>query len=120
MQYAIVIQNRRADWSDMPPERRQRILSAYFAWIDELTAEDKLVDSEALRHGGRLIEVVDGAIVDGPFTETKEVVGGFFVIEVADEAEALAIARRCPALQFGDSIALRRVSHPVRPEEATH
>jgi len=40
-------------------------------------------------------------VTDGPFAETKELVGGFFVIEAADRAEAVAIAKRCPHAELG-------------------
>jgi hypothetical protein len=49
------------------------------------------------------VEAKEGRVVvtDGPFTETKEMVGGFFVIEAADRAEAVAIAKRCPHTSLG-------------------
>ena len=47
-------------------------------------------------------------MTDGPFAETKEMVGGFFLIEAADRAEALEIARRCPAAELGP-VELREV-----------
>ena len=45
---------------------------------------------------------------DGPFTETKEVIGGFFMVEVKDKREAIAIAKRCPHIK-GGFVEVRRV-----------
>ena len=64
----------------------------------------KLLASESLRpdrHGVRVQLQHDKPVLrDGPFAETKEMVGGFFLLECADVDEALAIARRCPAARF--------------------
>lgn len=108
--YAIVIRHRNADWETKPAAEQRRILDRYFAWLDELTKRGAAVDSQPLRDGGRILQVVDGEIVDGPFTETKEVVGGFVLIEAKGWDEARAIARTCPALEVGDWIELREVS----------
>ncbi len=53
-------------------------------------------------------------IIDGPYAETREQLGGFFIIEVADEAEALSWAERCPAAQYG-TIEVRQVVPSPRP-----
>ena len=108
--FAIVIRHREADWSAKPGAERQRILSRYFEWLDDLAGRGIALDSQPLRDGGRIMRVVDGEVVDGPFTETKEIVGGFVVIAASGWDEARAIARTCPALEVGDWIELREVS----------
>ena len=131
--FAIVIRHREADWSAKPDEEQRRILSRYFQWMDEsrrgarASREADWSDEEhsqppswtisRARHRarGRIMRVVDGEIVDGPFTETKEIVGGFVVIAAAGWDEARAIARTCPALEVGDWIELREVSVFVDP-----
>ena len=47
-------------------------------------------------------------VTDGPFAETKEVIGGFFMLEVKDRREAISIAKRCPHIQ-GGFVEIRRV-----------
>ena len=54
--------------------------------------------------------VIDGEVVDGPYTETKEVVGGFFIVQAPGWEVARDMARACPALEVGDIIELREVS----------
>jgi len=73
----------------------------YMAWADGLRHKGKLAGGEKLAAGGvRHIKVKDGrpVISDGPYAEAKDVIGGYFVIEVKDAAEAEAIAKDCPHL----------------------
>nr|MDQ3623431.1 YciI family protein [Verrucomicrobiota bacterium] len=51
-------------------------------------------------------------VVDGPFAESKEAIGGYFLLTVADEDEAVAVARQCPLLEHGGVVEVR----PVAPE----
>jgi hypothetical protein len=48
-------------------------------------------------------------VVDGPYTETKEVIGGYFLIEAADESEAVEIAKACPGLTRGGVVEVRGI-----------
>src|SRR5215510_7795034 len=78
-----------------------QILDKYTAWVKKLTDEHRMSASYKLydQTGARL-SVRGGEIIDGPFVETKEAVGGLFVIEAASLEEATAIARDCPVLRW--------------------
>jgi hypothetical protein len=78
-------------------DERRSIVEAHVALIAELAAVGKLVSSEALTDSSQTKVVRNGSVTDGPFAETKEVVGGFYVLECADLEEALAWAKRMPA-----------------------
>ena len=88
-------------------EERRTIVEAHMVLIQELSAAGKLVASEALTHSRRARTVRGGSVTDGPFAETKEVVGGFYLLECADDDEAVAWAQRMPT---GPSLAVE-----VRP-----
>jgi hypothetical protein len=81
------------------PGRPPAILESYMAWVQSLTDAGHFVSSYKLfdQTGARLT-VRGGEVVDGPFVETKEAVGGIFVIEAASLEQATALARDCPAL----------------------
>ena len=80
---------------------RQETLS----YIEELRSNGTLVSAEPLRRAqyASTVRVRNGkpSITDGPFAETKEQLGGFFLIDVKDKAEAVRIAARWPSARFG-------------------
>ena len=90
--------------ADLPREKLLEMTKRYMAWAEGLGAKGKLAGGEKLTaSGGRHIKVKDGKLVasDGPYAELKDVVGGYFVIEAKDLAEAEAIARDCPHMALG-------------------
>ena len=86
---------------DLPREKMLEMTKRYMTWADGLRQKGKLVGGEKLTAGGvRHIKVKDGkpVVTDGPYAEAKDVIGGYFVIEARDAAEAEAIAKDCPHL----------------------
>jgi len=85
--------------SDLPREKMMEMTKKYMAWADSLRQNGKMVGGEKLTaSGGRRLHSQAGKLVvsDGPYAEAKDVLGGYFVIEAKDLAEAEAIARECP------------------------
>ncbi len=115
--HALVIRHREANWESLKPERRESILSRYYEWMDSLESDGVYRGSHALRDGGRILQSDAGEVTDGPFVETKEIVGGFVLIEAADFDDATRIARGCPALEIGDAVEVRQVSQHERPRK---
>jgi len=86
---------------DLPREKMLEMTKRYMTWAEGLGQKGKMVGGEKLTaSGGRHIKVKDGKPVasDGPYAEAKDVIGGYFVIEAKDAAEAEAIALDCPHL----------------------
>jgi hypothetical protein len=79
----------------------EQLFSSYMKFNEEMYRAGVLVASEGLNPGGQgaRIEVNGGkrVLVDGPFAESKELVGGFYIIEVASREEAIEWALRCPS-----------------------
>ena len=88
------------------------LIEAMGEFIGEYSAKGKFIDGAGLKssHKGKKVQLRDGqlSVVDGPFTEAKELVGGFDLIECADDDEALEIAGRHPVARFG-AIEIRRL-----------
>jgi len=104
MQYMLLIYNS-GDWQDLSPEQQQEIGGAYFAFTEELQAAGKMVAGDALQPTSTAtsVRVRDGETLttDGPFAETKEVLGGYYLIDVESLDEALAWAAKIPGAALG-------------------
>ena len=90
------------------PEEMQEQLGKWMAWIDKLAKNDQYVSGEALLPGGKLINGKK-SVTDGPFTEGKEVVGGYFIINAKDYNEAVSLCDDYPDYDLDGKIQVRQV-----------
>ena len=94
---------------DSAPEVMQSHMGKWMAWIDKLNKDGKYVAGEPLLPGGKLITGKGKTVTDGPFTEGKEVVGGFFIVNANDINEAVEISKDYPDYEYGGSVQVRQV-----------
>jgi hypothetical protein len=95
----------------LSPEELQRAMSKWTAWYDELTHQGKIKSAHPLAPGGRVISQKKGQpIADGPFAESKEAIGGYFLLQHSSLDEAVRIARKCPLLEHGVTVEVRAVA----------
>jgi hypothetical protein len=92
----------------MSPEQMQAHMGKWFAWIEKLNKKDQYVAGEPLLPGGKLI-TGKKTVTDGPYTEGKEVVGGFFIVNAANYDEAIKICDDYPDYDYNGSIQVRQV-----------
>jgi hypothetical protein len=97
-------------WETLSSEEKQRIMEKYFAWVRKLREANQMRGGDPLAPGGRVLKAANGSVVDGPFTESKEVVTGYFMIEASSLDEAAHIARECPALGHGETVIVRQIA----------
>ena len=96
--------------TDRSPEQMQAHMGKWMAWIDKLRKADKYVAGEPLLPGGKLVTGTNGkSVTDGPYTEGKELVGGFFIVNAKDMDEAVAITKDFPDYEYGGTIQVRQV-----------
>jgi len=92
------------------PEAMQAHMGKWMAWVEKLQKSGQYVSGEPLLPGGKLVAGPNGSIVtDGPYTEGKEVVGGFFIIKARDINEAIQITKDYPDFKFGGTVQVRQV-----------
>ncbi|MGL4439453.1 MAG: YciI family protein [Bosea sp. (in: a-proteobacteria)] len=104
MRYTLFLYSEEANWAKMTPEQQQGAMAAFGGYIEALKQAGALIATDWLKptatattitlRGGRRIQ-------DGPYADTKEQLGGFFVITAPDLDAAIAWAERCPVAQFG-------------------
>lgn len=88
----------------------QEIMSRTNAWFESLAQQGVIKAGQPLDGVGAMVSYESGAVVDGPFTETKESVGGYILIEAASLEEAVAVARQNPMVPCGLKVEVRPVS----------
>jgi hypothetical protein len=92
------------------PEQMQAILGAWMTWIEKFRKSGQMVDAgDGLLPAGKVLHP-GGVVTDGPYMESKEVLGGYSVLSVDTLDAALAIARECPAAHSGGTIEIRQLA----------
>src|SRR6266403_3085899 len=91
------------DWiNPLSPEEKQKVTDQWMAWFRRLTDQGKALAGNPLEREGKVVSGKNGRVVaDGPFAESKEAIGGYFLLQVNSIEEAVAIARECPGLAYG-------------------
>lgn len=116
MKYMILIYDAESTLAKMSPDEGQRLHDEYMKFTDEIRASGHLLGGEALEsvRTATTVRIREGktSTTDGPFAETREQLGGFYLIEAKDLDEALKIAARVPSARIG--------SIEVRPVVATY
>jgi hypothetical protein len=104
MQYALLIYTPERE-GEVPPEELAAEMDGYNAFTEHVRSRGAMKGGEALDSvaTATTVRVVDGKTIttDGPFAETKETLGGFYLVEAADLDEAIAYAAMIPGAQRG-------------------
>ncbi len=107
MQYALLIYEKPGAYAGLTDEQRQAISAEYLA----IRRDARVIGGGHLKpvDTATTLRMLDGEslITDGPFAETKEVFGGYYVLEADDVDAALEIARRIPAVRLGGAVEIR-------------
>jgi hypothetical protein len=105
MQYMLLIYDAEETWTSMSEDERNSVMGEYYAYTEELKKSGKYVAGDALQPTGtaKSIRVRNGetTTTDGPFAETKEILGGYYLVDVDSEEEALEWAAKIPSARFG-------------------
>jgi hypothetical protein len=105
MQYLLTLYADESGWGQMTPEQQQQGVAAYAAYTEALRSAGVLVNSNRLRPSTTAtpLRIADGKtqVLDGPFAESKEQLGGYYLIEAPDLDAAMQWAGRCPGVQHG-------------------
>jgi hypothetical protein len=105
VQYMLLIYDDESAWETISREERDSIMRDYFSYTEELRESGKYVAGDALQPTAtaKSIQVREGGplTTDGPFAETKEQLGGYYLVDVDSEEEALEWAAKIPSARYG-------------------
>ena len=110
--YMLLLYDDPSAFAGVSPAEMQKIIEKYMAWGDTLRREGVLVASDKLAdEPGKVIRSAGGSVrvTDGPYSETKEVLGGHFTIQAGGYDEAVKRTRDCPHLEYGGTIEVREI-----------
>ena len=104
----------RGQWdADKSPQEIQAAIDAFYAWHAQLVAQGQFKPGQRLAKGAKL--VTRAGITDGPFTESKEIIGGYWFVYASSLEEAARIAAANPCLACGLAFEIR----PIEAEQAS-
>ena len=114
MQYLLLIYADEKAWTELPEAERNRLYGEYMTYTDDIKNSGHWIGGNPLQpvHTATTVRVRDGKVstTDGPFAETREQLGGYYLVEAKDLDEATRLAARIPGARLG-SIEVR----PVMP-----
>jgi hypothetical protein len=100
---------------DLSAEQLQRQIERYMSWIEKLRGEGRFVAGEPLDETGKVLSGKNGSTVtDGPFTESKEEVGGYFIIRATDIEAAVELSKSCPIFANNGTVEVRPIQQVPR------
>ena len=116
--YLILIYENEGGYADAGPQVWQQAMEAHGRFATQVAEHGvKILGGEALQPVATATSIRGDVVTDGPFAETKETLGGFYLIEARDLDQALAVAKLCPAPHGG--VEVRPIMAPSGPMPGT-
>ena len=106
--FMLLLYNDPSGWSKLSPEEMQKATEKYMAWTNKpFTRDSKRLTQDT----GRVIRSTNGKphATDGPYSETKEVLAGYYTIEAPNYEEAVKLALAHPHVEYGGTVEIRQV-----------
>ena len=109
--YLLILRDHELKWDRFLPDKKREIIDMYAEW------NRKLREAEQFGGAGKLSRDLgvtvrarnDELLVDGPFSEAKEAIGGYYCVEADSLEDAIAAAKDCPILTYGGSVEVREM-----------
>jgi hypothetical protein len=110
--YVLLLHDAPDSYSSLSPEQLQQVIQKYVAWGERLRKTGVLQGGQKLAdEPGRIMRQKNGQIrvTDGPYSETKEVLGGYYIVSAESYERAIDLARDCPHFDYGGAIEVREL-----------
>jgi hypothetical protein len=110
-QYMFLVQGGACNDGGLSAEQMQAKMTEVYAWIEGLTSKGVMSAAQPLTPERKIVSGKNGSIVsDVMAAESKEAIGGFFVVNAATMDEAVNIARSCPMFKYGGQLEVRQIA----------
>ena len=103
---------RGSEWEKgLSPQQLQAVVTKWYDWFGRLMKEGTALAGNPLERTGKVVSGKKGrTVADGPFAESKEAIGGYFLLNVENLDAAVKIAQECPALEYGMEVEVRPIA----------
>jgi hypothetical protein len=92
------------------PEQAQQMMQKWMTWMKELGAKGHIKDQgQPLERSGKVVKGKQKTVTDGPFAESKDVVGGYTLVEARDLEQAVELSKGCPIFEVDGAVEVRPV-----------
>lgn len=95
------------EYANQSPEQMQAHMARWMEWTVQISQNDQPVPGLPLQNEGKVVSKGGEVITDGPFTEGKEIVGGYVLVEARDLDHAVELSKGCPIFEFGGTVEVR-------------
>jgi len=117
--YLLILRDDPKSWQRYSPEEMQKIFERYFEWGTRMRAAGRVVDGHKLKdEGGKTVrkDAKGMRVIDGPFAETKDVIGGYYLVRADSYAHVVELLKDHPHLELGHTIDAREID-PIGPDD---
>jgi hypothetical protein len=115
MQYLLLIYNNEKTFQNVRQEEGEKIMSDYMAFTQSIVKSGHFKAGDGLQPTNTATTVRAGGTTDGPFAETKEQLGGYYLVDAQNLDEAISIAKRIPVIKHGGCVEVRPVMDTPKP-----
>ena len=112
--YMLLLHDNLAAFANVSPEDMQKVIEKYMAWGERLRTAGIITDGQKLTdEPGKVLRKKGSQLrtTDGPYSETKEVLGGYYTITAESYDQAIQHASDCPHLEYGGAIEIREIEN---------
>ena len=113
-QYMFLVQGGACNDGGLSPEQMQAKMTEVYAWIESLTKKGVMSAAQPLTPERKVVSGKNGIVSDVIAAESKEAIGGYFIVNVATFDEAVNIARTCPMFKYGGQLEVRQIAELKR------
>lgn len=91
------------------PEEMEELANAHMAWAQKLAESEHFISGDGLQYKGILISGQSAVIKDGPYLESKEIIGGYYLLKAESLEVVLELAKECPCHLWGGTTEIRQI-----------
>jgi hypothetical protein len=107
--YLFLFRGGDAAMARMSPEQMQQNMAKWMAWIEQLSKDGIFKAGEPLDSKGKVLRGKKQVVTDGPYAESKDLVGGYLIVTAPSLAKAADIAKGCPIFEGDGSVEIREI-----------